>query len=270
MDSHFIHGHRGARGVYPENTLEAFRKSYDEGVRAFELDLVIACENKVLISHEPYMNHSFCLKPNGEQITLDEEKDFNVYRMQVNEMASYDCGSKLHPLFPDQASFKTYKPFFKELDSVFSREEGATIFWNIELKSEAEFYGSHQPVPAEFVKLVLQELETIACIKAYMLQSFDINVLEELNIQSSCNVISYLIENEDSFETNMKKLSFKPHYYNPDFTLVKQELVDEVHLSNMQIIPWTVNSIEEARALIDLGVDGIISDYPQNLRLLSD
>ncbi len=262
MNNQEIHGHRGARGVYPENSLMGFKESYRQGVRAFELDVVISKDNKVVVSHEPWMSAQYCLQTTGGFIKKEDEFMFNLYEMTHSEIMLYDCGTKAHPDFPKQLSVKCYKPLLNEVLSLFTVAEHQSIFWNIEIKSEVDLYNIFQPKPSEFVGLVLEDLNVFGELLNVMIQSFDISVLEDLNAQPISYPISYLIENRDAFEVNMRKLSFVPAYYNPENILVDRFLIEKVHAQAMKIIPWTVNEIEDAKRLFLMGVDGVITDYP--------
>ncbi|HSZ26331.1 MAG TPA: glycerophosphodiester phosphodiesterase family protein, partial [Cytophagaceae bacterium] len=98
----FKTGHRGCRGIYPENTLEGFRRAIDLGINSLELDVVVSKDRQLVVSHEPYMNPEICLKPDGSEITPSEEKQYNLYTMTYEEIKKFDCGLKIHPRFPNQ------------------------------------------------------------------------------------------------------------------------------------------------------------------------
>ena len=71
-----MQGHRGARGLVPENTVPAFLRALVEGVTTLEMDVVISKDGQVVVSHEPYMSSSICSKPNGEPVGFEESKKF--------------------------------------------------------------------------------------------------------------------------------------------------------------------------------------------------
>src|SRR3989337_2955132 len=97
-----LQGHRGARGLRPENTIPAFVYAIDSGVTTIELDLVITKDNQIIVSHEPWMSASICLQPDGSQISGSEEKSFNIYKMDYAQIQQFDCGSKGNEKFPEQ------------------------------------------------------------------------------------------------------------------------------------------------------------------------
>ncbi|HYK44667.1 MAG TPA: glycerophosphodiester phosphodiesterase family protein, partial [Parafilimonas sp.] len=92
-------GHRGCRGLMPENTIPAFLKAIDLGVTTLEMDAVITKDGQVLISHEPFFNHEITTKPNGDTLRESEDRSFNIYQMNYDEVKTYDVGLKVNPRF---------------------------------------------------------------------------------------------------------------------------------------------------------------------------
>ena len=97
-----IQGHRGARGLEPENTIPAFILALDSGVTTLELDVVITKDKQVVVSHEPWISSSICLDTAGNAIPEKDEKKLNIYQMTYDQVAKYDCGSKGNDKFPQQ------------------------------------------------------------------------------------------------------------------------------------------------------------------------
>ena len=102
-------GHRGCRGLMPENTIPAFLKAIELGVTTLEMDTVITKDKKVLVSHEPFFNHEITTQPNGNYIHENEEKLFNIFKMNYADTLSFDVGLKAHPRFPEQKKIKATK-----------------------------------------------------------------------------------------------------------------------------------------------------------------
>ncbi|MEZ0540262.1 glycerophosphodiester phosphodiesterase family protein [Fibrella arboris] len=258
-------GHRGTRGLMPENTIPAMKKALDLGVQTLELDVVISKDGQVVVSHDPYMAADITTKPDGTSVTADEQKSINLYQLTYDQIKRYDVGSKPHPQFPQQQKFRAYKPLLAELiDSVDTYARAKRLpppRYNIEIKSSPTTDGVYHPEPAAFVKLVLpicqQKLGT-----RYNVQSFDARPLQLIHQQYPSVRLAYLTANAKSVEENLAVLGFKPQVYSPYYKAVTSETVKTCHQQGMQIIPWTVNTKAEIDQLIGLQVDGIITDYP--------
>jgi glycerophosphoryl diester phosphodiesterase len=95
-------GHRGCRGLMPENTVPAMLNVLGMTVTTLEMDVVITKDKKVILSHEPFFNHEISTKPDGSYVTEAEEKSLNIYKMTYEEVKKYDVGMKPHPRFPQQ------------------------------------------------------------------------------------------------------------------------------------------------------------------------
>lgn len=259
-----LQGHRGARGLAPENSLQAFQKALELGVNTLELDLAITKDKQIVVSHEPWMNADICLDADGNDIEKANEKSFNIYKMTYDEVKTYDCGSKYNPAFTEQELESSYKPLLSEVlhmaDSL-SKNHGKKIKYNIELKSLPEGDDLYHPKPAEFVKLVMDVLQEETKLKRVNLQSFDFRILQELHKSYPDVKLAALVYNTD-FDTALSELGFEPEIYSPYFPLVNKDMINKAHSKDMKVIPWTVNEEEQMKTLLKLGVDGIITDYP--------
>ena len=107
-----IFGHRGCRGILPENSIIGFQKAINLGVDGIEFDVAVNKDKQIVISHAPYMEQKYCLLPDGRKIK--REKEFNLFLMTQMEIEKFDCGSKFHWNFPKQKKLKTHKPLLQE------------------------------------------------------------------------------------------------------------------------------------------------------------
>jgi glycerophosphoryl diester phosphodiesterase len=260
-----VHGHRGARGLAPENSLPAFKKALALGVNALELDLVISKDQEVVVSHEPWMNHQICLTPEGKTINAENQKKLNLYQMDYQQIKKYDCGSKAYSNYPDQVNQTTYKPKLSEVIKLVQssqKQDDLPVYLNIEIKSLPQGDNIYHPPPKKFVDLVVNVLDKYQVQKKdYNLQSFDFRVLQAIH-RSYPDIRTAALVYQSSFETSLDRLGYKPAIYSPYFPLVDLELVKSAHQKSIKVIPWTVNSIKNMLDLLKLGVDGIITDYP--------
>lgn len=258
-------GHRGCRGLMPENTVPAFLKALEfPEVLTLELDLAVSKDNDLIVSHEPWFNPEICLLPNGDTIRQRDSVKFQIYRMGLHAIRGLDCGSKGNPRFPEQQKMKVYKPTLREVFAAVVPVR-PNIRWNIEIKSRPEWDGVRHPPVDEFVRLVVAEIRSLGLEKSVTVQSFDIRALQALHQQAPNLKLAYLIENVQGFEPNIARLGFKPDVYSPYYLLVDKALVTKCHQQNIQLVPWTVNDVKSMRRLIRLGVDGIITDYPNRI-----
>lgn len=263
-----VQGHRGDRGNWPENSLEAFKSAVDKGVDVLELDVVINKYGDIIVSHEPFMHSEYVLLPNGESIEPENQRSWNIYNMRLESIQAFDTGTKFHKDFPEQNKISTYKPSLEEVFLFLENEYGRRIFtsisFNIELKSTPEDYGRYQPYPENMVGVFLELMDKHKYVR-YSLQSFDVNILENVKLKNPSLPISYLVS-EGSFEGNLKKLSFMPDIYSPNFKLLTTKLdVKNIQMYGVEVIPWTVNEEYDIQQLINWEVDGIISDYPERV-----
>jgi len=262
-------GHRGARGLLPENTIPAFKKALDLGMNTLELDIAISADKQVIVSHEPWMSAEICLDKEGKEISEAEGKSLRIYEMTTAEIALYDCGMKNHPRFPEQEKMKAIKPSLKDMVKsveAYAKEKNYPLpFYNIEIKSQEDYDTVLSPPIAEFVSLTIAEITELGIKKRTNLQSFDLRALEEIHKQDSDIDVAYLTEFELNPVTALENLSFKPEIYSPYYKFVTQSMINTMKERGIKVIPWTVNETEEMRELIALGVEGIITDYPNRV-----
>ncbi|MEM9679208.1 MAG: glycerophosphodiester phosphodiesterase [Bacteroidota bacterium] len=265
-----IQGHRGCRGLFPENSLPAFEKAIDLGVTTLELDIAITKDKKVVVSHEPYMNNTICLDPEGKLIPDSMHKAYNLYEMTYEDIKQFDCGSKFHPRFPSQEKVEVYKPL---LDEVFelTKAKNSDARFNIEIKSKPEYYGVYTPEPEEYVSIVLSVIKANDMWERANLQSFDLNILEIIKQQAPDMPVALLIDDNETVDGKLGELSYKPEIISPYFKLLNHTKVTDLQSQDYQVIPWTINDTTDMRQMIDWKVDGIITDYPDRLiQLLSE
>jgi len=262
-------GHRGSRGLMPENTLPAFKKALDLGVTTLEMDVVITKDKKVILSHEPWFSHEISLGPDGQSISVIDDQNYRIYDMDFEETQDYDVGSKIHPRFPKQKKMKITKPLLKdviaEADTYAIKTSRPLPFYNIETKSLPEGDGIFHPEPTEFVDLLVSVIKEAGVTDRTIIQSFDLRTLRVAHQKYPDLKLALLIENSETPAENLSALGFTPDIYSPDYSLVDEELINFSRRKGMKVIPWTVNETEEMKELIEMGVDGLITDYPNRL-----
>jgi len=261
-------GHRGCRGLFPENTIPAMKNALDLGVTTLEMDAVITKDKQVVLSHEPWFGEEITTKPDGTYMGNREERKFNIYWMTYEDVKTFDVGMKPHPRFPRQKKMKVVKPLLTDvIDSVkeyMMTRKRPMPYYNIETKSSPDYDGVFQPKPDEFVELLMGVIKSKGIEEYVIIQSFDFRTLQYLHEHYPSIKTAMLIEDYDKreLEEQLKALGFIPTIYSPAFELVNDKLIKKCHKQNMKVIPWTVNEKEKIAELKKMGVDGVITDYP--------
>jgi len=270
-----IQGHRGSRGLMPENTIPAFKKAIDLGVHTLELDVIISKDKKVVVSHDPFFNPNCTTDPAGKFIT--KENQSNLYQLTYEEIKKYDVGLRGNKDYPEQQKMAVYKPLLEDMireSEKYAQAKGVKpLKYNIEIKSEEKEYDISQPRVEEFSDLVYQIIIKQLPPERVTLQSFDYNVLKFWHQQIEQKkyksiALSALIEPMDNNEVqfNLDKLGFKPQIWSPYFVQATEKRVKELHELGILIIPWTVNKREDMEKVKAVGCDGLITDYPDRAK----
>lgn len=258
-------GHRGARGLFPENTIQTMIDALNYPITTLELDVVINKDKEVVVSHEPWMSEEICLDKDGKTV---KDKLHNIYSMTYLEITSFDCGLKKHPRFPLQMKRAAHKPLLSDLlakveSFLKTKKRQRLITYNIEIKSdEISESEKFQPDIKTFTDLVIQTISKQLPENRFTIQSFDWRVLNYLSNKYPKVGRVALIEEKFDVKEILKKLEALPTVFSPDYTLLTKEDVQYLHSQNIKVIPWTVNSVDDMKKVKALGVDGIITDYP--------
>jgi glycerophosphoryl diester phosphodiesterase len=264
-----VHGHRGCRGLLPENTIDGFNKAVELGCDHLELDVVLSGDGQVIVSHEPWLNAAICLGPDGEVLSEGQGRSFNLHRMSVEEIQRCDCGSLEQERFPEQNTRRSVKPTLRAV--VEAADEHAllsgmpTPSYNIEIKSDPAWYGIYQPEPAPYARQVIATIDTLGIGERCIVQSFDPAILEAVHAERPDLTLALLVDNSDDLPTNLARISFKPAIYSPHFKLANDAMLQVLRSMDIALVVWTVNEPADIQRMVQLGVDGIISDYPDRV-----
>ena len=247
-----VHGHRGARAVFPENSLPAFEHAIAAGADVLEFDLAVTKDDVIVVWHDPVINSRLCKGP---------RENPPIRELTLAEVRQYDCGSQPNSDFPKQKAVPGTT--IATLDEVFALAPKGDFEFNIETKifrSSPEY----APEPEEFARLVLEAIRKHKLQKRVIVQSFDFRTLHAMRKLAPGIRLSALYQGqpkdfrEVAEEANARIVS-------PQFRLVSKEQVDRAHDAGLQVIPWTANTPEDWEILVKAGVDGIITDDPAAL-----
>ena len=261
-------GHRGCRGLMPENTIPAMLHALELGVTTLEMDIVYTQDSMPVLSHEPFFNHEITTLPDGSFIPEQDEKNHNIFRMTYAETQQYDVGLKPHPRFPKQQKMAVHKPtlaaVFDSVTAWCNQHTQPLPFFNIETKTTPLTDHLYHPAPAAFVEGLMRVIREKGMEKKIIIQSFDIRTLQYLHQHYPGIPAALLVEDFDHrpFHEQINRLGFVPAVYSPHYSLVNAGLVQACQQHTIRLIPWTVNEKEKMNSLTAIGVDGVITDYP--------
>ncbi len=263
-----IEGHRGCRGLMPENTIPAMLRAVDLGVTTLEMDVVITKDLQVVVSHEPFFNHEITTKPDGGFVTETEEKNLNIFEMDYEVVKRYDVGLKPHPRFPEQQKLAATKPLLSALmdtvEAYLPAHKKKPVLYNIEIKSSPETDNIFHPVTGRYVELVMQVIRNQKLENRVIIQSFDVRPLLYVHNNYPGVQTALLVEENDikPYAKQLQDVGFIPTIYSPHYSLVTPLLVKQCADMNVRLIPWTVDAKADINRLKEMGVNGIITDYP--------
>jgi glycerophosphoryl diester phosphodiesterase len=264
-------GHRGARGIMPENTIPAFLKALEfPEVKTLELDVAVSADGKLIVSHEPWFSSEITTKPNGTPVQSEEAKNLKLFNLSYENIKTYDTGLRGNKRFPEQQRQRVHKPSLSDL--VLAVREACTRTkrtfpqFNIEIKSMPEWDGIFTPPIAQFCQIVVDEITALGIENNCFVQSFDPRGLEVVHKLNPKLKTCLLVENLNGVEANLSQLSYKPDVYSPYYNLLRKKDVALCHKMGLKVVPWTVNNPDDMRRLMRYGVDGIITDYPNRIQ----
>ncbi len=286
-----LQGHRGARGLAPENTLPAFAAALTLGVGALELDTAITKDGVVVVSHDARLNPDITRGPDGRwlnpptravrTLTLDDVEHFDVGRIKP--------GSEYGRLFPDQKRMDGVRmPTLAQVFQLARSAGNSEVRFNIEIKTSPE-NPADTLAPEAFAKALLATIEHEGMAARVIVQSFDWRALKAVQALAPKIPTSYLSAQQrflDNIAAGKAEgsdwtagIQLRDHgslpkmvkaaggaIWSPYHPELSADLVKEAHALGIKVIPWTVNKTEDMARLIDWGVDGLITDRPDFLR----
>lgn len=296
-----LEAHRGGRDVRPENTLYSYAYAIELGATSIECDMQLTKDGQIVMSHNPILNSDITRDENGNYIennkydirlmTVDELKKFDVGVMDPNCGEYYDLHGKT------QFTYDAKIPTLEELMQLIQSYGDKNIVLNIETKSYPDPVSAgykNNADPKKFVEVFNNIVKKYDMEDRVVLQSFDWQTLIEMkklnpNISTSAlwqEQPSWGRDSESLRRYEKKKspwlggLDIKDYQGNPVkaahaigadiispyYTEISKQDVDEAHSLGMKVVPWTVNNEKDMNMLLDMGVDGIISDKPWLLK----
>lgn len=259
-----VQGHRGARGTFPENTLPAFHHAIELGVKAVELDIVVARDHALMVAHDLLLNPAIQRWKDGR--TVDSTQ--TVYSLGAGQLRELDCGAIKNPRFPYQrtvpgAVMPTLDELFAYVNEM-SHPNATAVYFNIELKSLPAGDGRLHPKPREYAKLLVAAVKRSGWRDRVCVQSFDHRLLAEVRkLDRALHLSALFSENAVDYVAVAKKLGVQMVSVHKDW--VTRADVRALHEAKRKVFVWTANEQRDWERLASLKVDSIITDYPAEL-----
>ena len=285
-------GHRGARGLYPENTWPAFQAALAIGVTTLEMDVGMSADGAVVVHHDRRLNPARTRGPEGDWIA---EPAPSLFSLTAAELAVYDVGrahseSKVAERSPDQTGLEDVRiPTLAEVVDRAERESGGIVRYNIEIKTSP--LAPEETAASEVIADALVAiLRTAGVTERATVQSFDWRSLKRVQ-EIAPDILTAYLTAEQVWLDNLERgrpgvspwtagLDIDDHdgsiaraiqaaggaLWSPYFRDLQPVDLAEAQRLGLKVVVWTVNDPADMASLIELGIDGIITDYPDRLR----
>ena len=285
-----LQGHRGARGLAPENTLPAFQKALDLGVDTIECDMAITRDGVVVIHHDLWLNPDTTRGPDGKWL---DKRGPAVSELTFAELQTYDVG-RLKPgtdyskSFPDQQPVDgTRIPKLVDLFDLVKKSGNTKVNFDCETKVSPNERGATL-APEEFARRVIAEIRGAGMAERTTVQSFDWSTLQLIQKEAPEIRTMYLttpqtLKRGSNGAYSLWLAGFAPELHGdsvpravhaaggkiwaPNQAFLTPAMLAEAHALGIVAIPWTVNDPSMIAKLLDMGVDGIISDRPDLVQI---
>ena len=284
-------GHRGARGLVAENTLASFAKALSIGVNTLELDVGISRDNVVVVIHNPSLEPEITRDSSGKWLS---ETGPAIHSLTLQELKTFDAGginpaTRYYQRFPDQVSVQNERiPTLEEVILLVKKSGGDDVRLNIETKlkpTDEHLFAT----PIQFITAVLDVVRTHDFLHRVTIQSFDWRTLQLTHDLEPDVLTSYLTAQQrwldniqldesdtspwtanfdiDDFGGSLPKMikAAGGDIWSAFHKEVTEQSIAEAHSLGLLVKVWTVNDEQRMETLIDMGVDGIITDYPDKL-----
>jgi glycerophosphoryl diester phosphodiesterase len=258
-----IQGHRGARGHAPENTLPSFERALAIGVSTLELDVGITRDGVVVIHHDRGLNPDTTRGPDGQWLTLPGPliKDLTFDELQRYDVGRIKPGSDYAKRFPHQQPLDGTR--VPRLSALFEKTRSEVVKFNIETKIAPDAPNDTLP-PEAFTRAVIAEVRKAGMEQRVTIQSFDLRSVKIVEREAPGIATAYLTERKDSDPGKVHAAGGR--VWSPDFRALTRENMATARKLGLKTVPWTVNERADIARMLDLEVDGIISDYPDRVR----
>jgi glycerophosphoryl diester phosphodiesterase len=260
-----LQGHRGARGHAPENTLPGFERALAMGVDTLELDVGVTRDGVVVIHHDRRLNPDLARGPDGNWIAAPGP---TIHSLTYGELQRYDVG-RIRPGSEYARQLARQKPLdgtrIPRLADLFERVKASAVRFNIETKLSPEAPDETLP-PEPFARALLAEVRKARLERRTTIQSFDFRTLAVVQREAPGIATAYLTSGKKGEAVPRMVHEAKGAIWSPNFRDLDAQALVVARELRVRVIPWTVNEPADIARILDMKVDGIISDYPDRVQ----
>lgn len=268
-----VQGHRGARGLVPENTVPSFLAAVDAGATGIELDVRLTADGHVVVWHDPTLQADKCLMTRAAQADYTGAR---VSDLNLAQLRTVDVGTLTLPAFPEQQSHPGTG--ISTLAEVFASCADHDLWWTVELKVDPDD-PSEVASRRALVEGVITAIHDADLATRSLVHSFDWAVLDlarELDptlLRSALAVVGHTYTPGSAWLGSVRwedhgadlagaAAAVGAHVVSPHYLTCDAPFVTRAHELGLAVIPWTVNDPDDIRRVIDAGVDALVTDYP--------
>ena len=271
-------GHRGARGLMPENTIEGFEYILANDIIAIEFDVLLTKDEVPVVTHDFHLSKSITRNSKGNWLLKNGPRisDLTIADLQMFDVGGIDKSSSYASLYPEQAFLSDVRiPKLSDLLELACSRKGQNLFLLLEIKSEPAIS------KRKIIENIAFEIQKRSLSNRVVLHSFDWDLLEQCRLTVPEMPRSYLSQTPESSSDPFDRPSedYSPkfasfncsipeaitaaggHLWCPYFRDINADIVTEAHNLGLPVCTWTVNEPEDIENMIDMGIDGIITDY---------
>lgn len=247
-----VQGHRGARGLMPENSLPAFKEALRLRVPTLELDLQVTQDRELVVYHDPRLNPKLCVRDDGRPIA-----NVTIEALRYDELTDVDCGRAVDPRFPAQQTIPGTR--IPRLDDVLrlARDASYPVRLSVEMKWAKRKDGL---TVEEFARRLVVLVQRYALQERTIVQSFHAPALRAVKEIDASVARAILVRQSEEYERAVKES--QATILSPRYDGLRKTDVERFQRMQIPVIPWTVNKITDMCRLIGWGVSGLITDYP--------
>ncbi|MBP7125883.1 glycerophosphodiester phosphodiesterase [Myxococcota bacterium] len=259
-----VHGHRGARALRPENTLAGFDFALKAGADVLEMDLAVTRDDRLVVIHDLWVPRDLCLGPDGQP----PPEGLAIRSLTLGEVRAFDCGSRANPRFPGQQAVPGQR--IPTLEEVLSLARIAGVFRDVPVRLNLELKTvpgrpDLGPDPDRLAALLAEAIRSSPVRWQVTVQCFDHRVLRAFHARMPEVPLAALLDQDRPVDLVAVARDARASILSPHHQWITASDVRVLHQAGIRVIPWTANDPRDWDRLLEMAVDGIITDDPGGL-----